>query len=329
VSGFSLHNTAPVYRRFLAGGPETLRLSLPAAAVVVIGGLIPVGITGAASIFGGVPGSVSWWPSAVAATLTAWLLAALAARWLGSRLGALAGLVQLSTGHVLLPRWGTGADMLFCAAVLAAMGTFALANVPGRLPLVEHRWTRWGFYAATGLSFVWAGPIGPALIVTGCLLFLILCADGRGVRFFASPLGIAIFALMVAVRLAQPGDPPDVWVASCSVEGETLGLPISLPESLCWLAWTGLPWTPLVVLTVAVGLRQGHYATPIWRFFGCWAAAALMVAAAGGFRDQAQLSPILPPLAVTSAAGLGGLLIWCRLGRRRGFRAARTTTARP
>jgi hypothetical protein len=302
----------PVYWRLLAGGDEPLRLSLPATAVVLVAGLVLPGIARAAAIPAGAGGLAPWWPSAAAATLTAWLVAELAARWLGSRLGGAAGLALLTSIHVLLPNRAVAAELLFCAAVSAAMGAFALANVPGRLPLADHRRTRWGFYAAAGGSFVLAGPAGPAFILAGCLLFLILCADNRGLRFFACPVGIAVFALLAAARLAMLRDLGDTWMASPGVTGEALGPRIPLSEVLWWLGVAGLPWTPLVAATVAVGLHQGHYATPIWRFFGCWALGPLALAALGGLRDHAQLSPLLPPLAVMAAAGLGGLSICCR-----------------
>jgi len=309
-------HTAPICRHLLAGGDESLRLSPSAAAGVVLGGLVLLGIAGAAAILGGAASPSAWWPSMIAATLTAWLVAALAARWLGSRLGATAGLTLLSSVQVLLPDREATAEMLFCAAVSAAMGAFALANVPGRLPLIDHWGARWGFYAAAGGSFVLAGPVGPAFILTGCLLFLILSADSRGLRFFACPPGIAVFAMLAAVRSAVPRDLMDTWVASSGVPGGVSGTGISLPDLLRWLGTAGLPWTPLVVPAIAVGLHQGHYATPVWRFFGCWTlgpvACCLLPPALGGWHGHAQLSPLLPPLAVMAAAGLGGLSIRCR-----------------
>jgi hypothetical protein len=317
-----------IYTRFLAGGPSPLRLSLPDTMLVVVGGLILTGTAAAASTAWGVAGPGAWLPRAAAATLAAWVTAALAARWLGSRLGALAGLAQLTSVHVLLPHRASAAEMLYCAAVAAAMGAFALANVPGRLPLVDERWTRWGFYAAAGTTYVLAGPVGPAFILAGCLLFLLLCADSRGARFFASPVGIAVFALLVAARLARPNEGlAGLFLTPSDMAGETLGPAISLRELFRWLAVAGLPWTPLAVLAVAVGLRRGHYATPIWRFLGCWVLGPLALVAVGGFRDRAQLGPLFAPLAVTAAAGLGALVIRCRR-KWRGFRVRRIPSAR-
>jgi len=71
------------------------------------------------------------------------------------------------------------------------------------------------------------------------------------------------------------------------------------------------------VLAVGIGLRQGHYATPIWRFLACWVLGPLALVAVGTFRSPSQLGPLLPPLAVMSAAGLSSLLVWCRRSWRR------------
>lgn len=308
----SSRGTPPVYRRFLAGGAELLRLSLAATAVVVGAGVILLAAGEVISVHRGPAGPATGWPAVAAATLAAWLTAAVSARWLGSRLGALAGLVQLTGVGVLAPRDGAAVEILFCAVVSAAMGAFALANVPGRLPVVHRRWTGWAFYAAAGVSFVLGGPLGPAFILTGCVLFLALSADSRGPRFFASPVGIALFALIVGVRVLQPWGWTGVWVLPSAAAEQATGPAMSLPAALGSVAVAGLPWTPLTVLAVAIGLRRGHYATPVWRFFACWALGPLVLAAVGVLRSPSQLAPVWPPLAVMGAAGLSSVWICCR-----------------
>ena len=297
----------PIYRRFLAGGPERLRLSLPAA--VVVGG-VGVMLWSVASVLPVVNAPSA--TAAVAATLAAVLVAALTARWLGSRLGVLAGVLQLSSALLLLPvRWGV-AEMLFCSALVAAMGAFALGNVPGRLPLIDRRWTRCTFYAAAGVSFVLAGPVGPAFILAGCLLFLVVSSDARGLRFLADPLGIALLGLPVAIRLVDPQGLPAAWSPISCLSGAALGPQMSLPELFGSLFVAALPWAPPAVLALVVGLRQGHYATPVWRFFGCWGIGPLALMAAGPFRHGAYLAALLPPLAVIGAVGIWWLYVECR-----------------
>ena len=145
--------SAPLFDKLALGG-------LSAGAAVVVG----AGAAGA--VFGQVAGLAIRWPSTALATVAALLIAALAARWLGSRLGTTAGVAQLTCLHVLAGR-ATAAEMLLGITVTAAMGAFALANVPGRLPLVRRPCTPWAFYAAAGLSFGLAGPAGTAMILAG------------------------------------------------------------------------------------------------------------------------------------------------------------------
>lgn len=320
MSEFPL-DSPPVCRRFLAGGPGGLRLTLPAAAVVAGGGLMLLPISAAISDFGGTAEAARRWPPVVAATIAALLVAALTARWLGSGLGTLAGLLQLTSTQVLLAGPGDLAEMLFCTLVVATMGIFAVANVPGRLPLIDRRWPSRAFYAGVGAAMLLAGPIGPAFILAGCLLFVILCGDSRGLRFFADPAGVAVFVLLAALRLAYPEELQGIFTPLSCFLSDALGPPRSLSEVLHSMAVKTLPWTPLAALAMVVGLRQGHYATPIWRFLGCWLLGPLaLMAAAGTFRHEPYLAALLPPSAVMAAAGLTGVFAWRRRGPRIGGR---------
>jgi len=250
--------------------------------------------------------------AALAATLAAILLAALAARWLGSRLGALAGLLQLTSVFFLLPvRWGA-AEMLFCSGAMVAMGAFALGNVPGRLPLIDRRRTRCAFYAAAGVSFALAGPVGPAFILVGCLLFLICSADSRGLRFLADPLGIALLAGPMVLRLISPAGLQAAWAPIGELSAGAVGPRMSLPEVFGCLALATWPWLPPAVWAVLGGVRRGHYATPLWQFFGCWLLGPLMLIAAGGFRHGAYLLALVPPLAVIGSVGIWETYVACR-----------------
>ncbi len=304
--------------RFLAGGPDGLRLSLSSAAVVVGGGAAWLLIASAVLVFGDMAPSPVRWPSVLAAILAALLIAALVARWLGNRLGVLVGLVQLTSMYALGSVHRGPAEMLFCAAVTAAMGLFALGNVPGRLPLVDRRATRWAFYAAVGGTLLLAGPIGPAFVLAGCVPFLILCADSRGIRFLADPLGITLCALLMGLTMALPGGLPSPGVSAFRLSADVLGPRTSFSGLLGLMAWGSLPWTPLAALAVVVGLRQGHSTTPIWRFFGCWLLGPLtLMGVVGRFGYAAYFGALLPPLAAMGAVGLSGLLVRSR--RVRGY----------
>src|SRR5688500_18458076 len=91
-------------------------------------------------------------PSVVAALFTAWIVAGLAARWLGDRAGLLAGLIQLTTYYLL--RFGklAYADMLLCATVCGAIAAFMVAHVDSPHGRGASGWLGVAFYLAAGLS---------------------------------------------------------------------------------------------------------------------------------------------------------------------------------
>ncbi|NQU24658.1 MAG: hypothetical protein HQ567_25530 [Candidatus Nealsonbacteria bacterium] len=303
--------TTPVHWRFLAGGTETLRLTLSGAALLLGGGMVLAGVGSMVAALDGranLPGCLA---SAAASTAVALLLAALAARWLGRRIGTLAGLALLTCFGGLAGRIAP-AEMLLCLSVTTAMAAFAVANVPGRLPLVDRPWPRLLFYAATGTSLLLAGVAGPVLIGAGCLSFALLCVDTRSLRFFAHLPGLALFGLLaVGCSVA-----PESWLwcsgSSHIATGTAIGWPGSLTHTLGRLATAGLPWTPLAVLTAALGLHGGHHATPIWRLFGCWLAATVAIVATGVFHSQIGVAVSLPPLVVIAAAALAQVPAWWR-----------------
>ena len=292
-------------------------MSLPSAALVIAGGAT-LWLIGLAIPSG--HGGSDWmarlvWAAAV--ILTALLVAGLAARWLGNRTGVVAGLVYLTSLEVIVPSHLAVAETLFGAAVCAAMTVFALARVPGRLPLGDRWWTALAFYGALGVSFVFVGWMGPACILAGCLLFLLCSFDTRGLRFLFRPVGIAFFVLLVAgwllsVRRVDPALAPDVWSGGWGLAGAGLGRSQSLVDVLGSLAVAVMPWTPLVGLAAVSGLRQGHYATPIGRFLACWILGPLGLAAFGVLGGRLLIATLLPPLAVMGSVGLLELLAWCR-----------------
>src|SRR5690606_25365129 len=66
-------------------------------------------------------------PAMLSAVATALVIAGLAARWHGDRVGLLAGLVQSTGIYVFMQGRLAEADMMLCAAVAAAMASFAVA----------------------------------------------------------------------------------------------------------------------------------------------------------------------------------------------------------
>lgn len=299
------------YWRLLAGGPGALRLSPVVLTAMAGGGTCLLGVSavvlradglGAGGILGpAVIGSI------VIAAGTAVLVSALSARWFGARLGVLAGVVQFTSLYMLRAGRCAPGELLFGAATAAALGVFAVANVPGKLPIIERRWTRCVFAAAAGISFMVGGAAGPVLVLAGCLSYMAISGDLRSRWFFFDPVAIAILVVLVLLGLALPVG----WGAARALAFDSASASPSPREVFSAVLVGSLPWTPLIVLAVAIGIRQGHYATPIWRFLACWAFGPMLLIATGFFRDAAYLGVLLPPLAVMGAAGLAEVVSWC------------------
>ena len=307
----------PVYRHLLSGAPDAFRPSLRATLWLAGCGAALL----AAALFGQRDGAARL-PWVLATLGAALLLATLATRWLGRRVGWLSGLVYLSSAGTLVPSPSAGADALLALCVTAAFGAFGLANAAGRLPLRDGPWVARAFYAAAGLATLLAGPACALAVLGACLLLLGLNEDSRGLRFLGSPSGLWIFVLLAAAApaalgLAQPGAWDARWQWLCAWTRGGAGQGASLADLLRGLGLATLPWTPFAVTAMAVGLWRGHAATPAWRLFGAWALVPLVVMAVGAFDAAPRLAVVLPPLAVMAAAGLNESLAYLRRRIRR------------
>ena len=149
-------------------------------------------------------------PSALAGAGTAVMVTLLTARWCGPLVALIAGLMQGTMFYQLMQGSLAEADMPLCFVVAAAMTLFSIALVPGEgdgglrgaAGCGASRLLALAFHAAAGLAFLLKGPIGLAFIFSGCLLYLVLERDRRGVRWLLDPAGIIVLVLMVTATLA-------------------------------------------------------------------------------------------------------------------------------
>ncbi len=316
----------PVHPRLLAGGAESLRLAPRGAALVAV----------AAGACAGTARLVGWWLAgaergppahllletalAVAAALA---LAALGARWLGGRAGSLAGLVLAGFLYGIWPQPAVG-DRLAQLTVLAAMGTFALANVPGRSPPADGRPWRLAFFACAGCGLWLVGPAAPLAVGAACVLYLVVSGDGKGGRFLVDPLGLLVLGCCAGGWAAgragwwDPVVPADTLAPLIGPRGHST-LWTRLAQAGLWLGWATLPFSPLIVAAVLGSVRDGHHASLFWRLVACWIAVPLVLAVVLPSEANHLLSWALPPLAIVGGAGLQGCVV--RL-RRRGFGSA-------
>ena len=270
-------------------------------------------------------------PSVLAALVTALVVAMLAARWMGRRVGIVAGLLQLTTYWTLMQARLAESDILLCAAVSVAMGAFAVANVDGPAGRVTARWPAWLFFAATGCAFLTKALVGPVFIFSSCAAFLLFSQDLRGLRFFLNPIGILIFALAAVPWCAAAYSiyPPIVDNMLLHHFGRfqgDMGQHEPIYAYLYLVPMMVLPWTPFLALGVYLGWRDGHLSAPIWRFLACWVLPGMCLLSVSAFKAKHYTIPLLPPLSIMAAAGLLAHLAGRYRSRRpwHGFLAALT-----
>jgi 4-amino-4-deoxy-L-arabinose transferase-like glycosyltransferase len=253
-------------------------------------------------------------PAALAGVATALLVAVLAARWFGPRVGLVAGLAQPSMYYVLQLARLAECDMLLTLAVTGAMACFAVANVEGPCGRsVARRWP-WLFYGCTTLAFFFKGLIGPAFVLSGCGAYALIGRDWRGLKFLLNPLGVAGFLVSTVAWLAAAywQYPPILehqvmhhfgrFQGDMGGKGDAFFYAYSVPLIL-------LPCAPLVIYGVIRGVRLGLYTLPWWRFTTCWMIPGLLLLNLSSFKSKHYAAPLMPPLTIVAALVL---LAWLR-----------------
>ena len=311
----------PVYRRFLAGGTQSLRLS--AAGVAVIAGLgVLTSLLSTVFVSSRPPWEVV--SSGSAATIGALSTAAIAAGWLGSRLGLFSGCLYLTSGQILLAT-ASPSDRWFAAMAATAVAAFATASVAGRLPLVSARGPARVFYVLTAAILFFNGAVPAAAVVVVCVLVLATGQNCPGLRFFADPPGIAVLAVVALAAWLTPGPGWNAGWNTAWPGGSIFSIAAwwELTDRFVHLLavripFDALPWGPLALVAIVAGIQQGHYSTPFGRFLAVWLLAPLGMALAGLLGQDTAAVLIFPPLAIVGGIGLGELLVKIsRLRRRR------------
>jgi len=304
-------NWPPVYRQFLAGGTDRLRLTRASLALLLAAAVLLS--LAAPLICAGIGWHMRplWLGLVLVATLQAVLVAALAARWLGNRAGLLAGLLQLTTA-CLLPSPAALPDALFCLVFSVAMGIVMVAQVSGRAPLVDRPPLGRLFSLVAAIACVLAGPASLILILAVCACQIVASQDRHGLRFFRDPIGLGVFGLVTVAWLVT------AWWANRPCTAVVDWGFFSVPAGGTDLGRAASTWgraalrlallAPLALPAVCNGLRNGHYATPCWRFLACWCLAPLALLPLGQFHCDLHFGALLPPLAITAAVGLESLL---------------------
>jgi 4-amino-4-deoxy-L-arabinose transferase-like glycosyltransferase len=254
-------------------------------------------------------------PNVCCAVLTALLVGVLAARWFGSRIGLIAGLVHVSSYYLLQVARLAERDMPLIAAVTAAMTCFALANLDSPRGRSKAWWLPACFYLSSGLAYLAKGPIGLFFIFAACGLFVLLYRDWRVLRFFLDPAGLVLLVVSTIPYslLAVTAHPPllDALlmhnVGRFSGEMGTNQHPLS---TLYHFPFMLLPWFPFLAWAFVSAWRSGQLRQPLWGLAICWLVPGFVVVSMSAFKSKHYLSPLLPGFAPLTALGIAQFVAW-------------------
>ncbi len=298
-----------VYRRLLAGGAVPLQLGPLQGATVLGCGLVAslVGMRWSSAVLDWSWFGVLAWT--IGNALTGLALAAVAAHWLGSRVGMMAGLAHVTSLYTLMPDRQSCAGSLASLAATVAVGAFASAQVPGRFPPAD-RPIGFGIFCGAVAAAVFVGGLaGPACIFAICLGYLALFQDGPGLRFFTARRRPVIVALSIAAAclatslLGVPGA-HGLWDAAALKAPAATPDPAGIADGVLWAGVRLLPWAPWALLALGAGLRQGHYAAPFGRLLIAWLLGPWTLWAAGAMPARLAFAVFAPAVAMTAAIGL-------------------------
>jgi len=236
--------------------------------------------------------------SGAAAALGVLLVGLFARRYASGRAGLLAAAVLASSGLYFVLARVVVTDMLFTAAISAALIAFFVAEVEGRsfLPF-------WILAAAATLT---KGPV--AAVLCALVIVVYLTTAGRFTRIFSVHFqaGLVVYVAIVGTWLGLvetrfPGF-TDFYVYKEHV------LRVAGDEHweafywyLPWLLLGFLPWTPVwlgMFRTVAEGLRDGTIRGSALRFAAIWAAVVLVFFSIPRGKLVPYILPLFPALAI-------------------------------
>jgi 4-amino-4-deoxy-L-arabinose transferase-like glycosyltransferase len=294
----------------------------------------------AGSMAGGVSEAAARAPAALAATLLALGVAALAARRFGPTVGLLAGCIQVTTAWTVMRGRLAESDMILAALVTATLMVFDRLRDEATDPSPGSRPWRWMFFALLGVTSLAKGiGFGAVLVGAAVVLVLVWDRDAPSIRALAFPKG---WMLAAALTFAWPllvlmRHPAALGIWALHVGDRLASRPEYFVGESWWqyapaLLWQVLPWTPLALVGAWSSLRRAVvHQSPSDRLLWAWAVGPAVLVSLATVKNGHYLIYALPPWSIWSALGLvrlgdrfrsrGWTPGWIRRGAVAGFAA--------
>lgn len=217
------------------------------------------------------------------------------ARWLGSRAATAGAFAFATTLSVMLGLAGN----LQALCMTGTMYYFARQAVAGRAPLDESvsslRICWWGLaFLIIGFSY----KLGVILLVT-FIIFCLVSQNSSLLKRFFQPVGLIIIGSSIVARIL-------LEISIVSADNSYLRLigltpQLTLPDFAVLL----LPWWPLLILTMYLSVRYGHYATLWFQLIAIWLLVTTTAIAFGVLDRSMSFAAITPPASGCHRSGSG------------------------
>ena len=247
-------------------------------------------------------------------TLTcAWM----AQRWFGRSIGLLAGFLLATSFQFVRYTWLAEEDLFLCAVIIGALACFARLEAPSSdKPEVDPRFTFFGwqswpllaFFVLLGMSNLAKGLIfGPLMILVPVCTFLLIERSprrlGRYVWLWGWLVALLIGGLWPTWVYLQYPDVLEMWRYDYGgrLNGGYVAEPWWYYGSV--LLWAMLPWTPCVLIGLAITARRVQVERPV-RFLWCWAIGISIFFSIPDGKHHHYFIHTLPAWAMLAALGL-------------------------
>jgi 4-amino-4-deoxy-L-arabinose transferase-like glycosyltransferase len=277
-------------------------------------------------------------PAALAGIGVVLLIADLAARWFGPRIGLLSGLLLATSWYLLRYATLAEADIQLCLATTAAIWVLVRLQAAPAAESGRQRRLAFAYWLLLGIGNLIKGPaFGLVFSLLPGLAWQAWRGDRAALRRLVSPAGILVALAITAI-----------WPATVTIGGQGAALLAALqqevtsrigPEAdsefiqpawyyLTTIPWQLLPWTPILLVGAGPSLRRA------WRerdapdrLIWCWLLVPVLLLSVPQGKHHQYLINALPALAPVTA--LGWVETERRLMRLAGRRAALLLLAIP
>ena len=249
-------------------------------------------------------------PSVFVTMLTAWMVAAMGARWHGRRIGLVSGLIFISSFYTIMQARLAEIDMILTLAVTAAIFCFILAQEdPQKQSKVKKLLLIIGFFGSTAVAFLAKLLIGPTMIAGGVIIYILLNRKWKAILFCLNPIGWIVFlGVSLPWFIAASNMNDDIfhrWLLEnfgrFTRSHGTWGREYPLLFYFYQTPLIMMPWTLWLIGAVIYGFKRKMWRNANWNLIACFFIAALAILTASKWKHKHYIIPVLPPLAIPAA----------------------------